>query len=328
MYNNRENEYLHIKLLKPLSAGQTYRLAFYARLLPSKSHNHHLQELIGVHFGEDLLDTHIPGDLYLHPQINLELPDSGRFEWFLLESDYIASGGEQYLTLGYFAATQSEELRRQAMREKSRVKIAKKEGSASDNSWLYLPPDEQKKYLKKAKKEKKKSQTFEKPEAELLNPYEAQNEINELYFHVRYYFDDFCLAPVLDDTTNCQSATPPETLKIGKNIELRNVFFETDRAELLSESIIQLKALARILRDHPQMKIEIRGFTDDRGDDSYNLDLSQRRADAVLQWLTGEGISSDRISSRGFGEANPIATNDTEAGRTRNRRVSFYIVNM
>ena len=151
MYNNRENEFLHIKLIDPLQEGVTYQLSVRARLMKAKCFNDHLQELIGVHFGKERLDTHIPGDLYLEPQLNLELPDSNRFEWFELSDAYTAAGGEEYLTIGYFAATQTEEMRRAEIIEQVPQVEDKSNESDADNSWLCLPPAEQKKYLKDQK---------------------------------------------------------------------------------------------------------------------------------------------------------------------------------
>jgi len=74
------------------------------------------------------------------------------------------------------------------------------------------------------------------------------------------------------------------------------------------------------------MIIEIRGYTDNVGEDAANQQLSQARAKAVFIWLTNQGIQSFRIAYKGFGETQPIASNDTEAGRKQNRRTEFYIV--
>jgi outer membrane protein OmpA-like peptidoglycan-associated protein len=339
MYNNRENEFLHVKLLEPLEKGISYELQFQARLMRAKCFNDQIQKLIGVHFGKKRLDTHIPGDLYLDPQINLQLPDSGRFEWFELKGIYIARGGEEYLTLGYFAATQTEEIRR----ADNEMKIPEIEEDSNktelDNSWLYLPPDEQKKYIKAQKKKSKKLKKgekstepipdFSKPEAAWQNFPEVGRDPNSLYFMVRYYFDDFCLARIdQSEEIDCAPSTPPVILEKGKSIALRNVFFETNEDKLLDESLVQLNALNRILQDYPDMIIELRGYTDDRGEDEYNLSLSQRRAESVKTWLLEHGVNESRIRAKGFGEKDPIETNTTEAGRTRNRRVEFFIVNM
>ncbi|MEM9052154.1 MAG: OmpA family protein [Bacteroidota bacterium] len=117
-------------------------------------------------------------------------------------------------------------------------------------------------------------------------------------------------------------------LEKGESITLRNVFFETSQSELLKESVVQLLALKRILEDNPSMKIELRGYTDNRGNDSYNMELSESRAKAVKVWLIEYGIEAQRLTSRGFGRKDPVESNETKAGRARNRRVEFFIVDM
>ncbi len=77
------------------------------------------------------------------------------------------------------------------------------------------------------------------------------------------------------------------------------------------------------LNENPSIKVELRGYSDNTGRASANLDLSQRRADAVKNWLVNKGIAPSRIKSIGFGEANPIADNRTEQGKRLNRRIEF-----
>lgn len=339
MYNNRENEFLHIKLLEPLQAGVVYQLQLQAQLMNAKCFNDQIQKLIGVHFGAKSLDTHIPGDLYLKPQLNLQLPDTNRFDWFELKGTYTARGGEEYLTIGYFAATQTEEIRQSKDLDFAAEERDTLEEPKADMSWLYLPPEEQKKYIKAQKKKSKKrtkgnansqaSPDFSKPETKWRNHPETGRDPNSLFFMVRYYFDDFCLAPIPEEgEIDCKPSTPPIILEKGRSIALRNVFFETDQAVLLDESIVQLNGLDRILLDYPDMTIELRGYTDDRGEEDYNLKLSRERAAAVKNWLTDQGHAEARINAKGFGEKDPLETNTTEAGRARNRRVEFYIVDM
>jgi outer membrane protein OmpA-like peptidoglycan-associated protein len=129
-------------------------------------------------------------------------------------------------------------------------------------------------------------------------------------------------------SAKCSEEKVPEKLEVGRSITLRNVFFETAESKLLDESVVQLTALKKIMIDYPKMEIELRGYTDDRGEKEYNLILSQSRAEAVQSWLEEEGIETSRLSSKGFGEKDAVDTNSTEAGRARNRRVEFYIVNM
>lgn len=111
-----------------------------------------------------------------------------------------------------------------------------------------------------------------------------------------------------------------------ESVVLENVFFETGSAQLLPASEPELQKLLYTLKMNQSMIIEIRGYTDNVGDEAMNQRLSQDRAKAVYSWLTGKGMPVTRISYKGFGETNPVATNDTEEGRKQNRRTEFYIV--
>jgi len=103
------------------------------------------------------------------------------------------------------------------------------------------------------------------------------------------------------------------------------VLFEYDKAELKPGAMRNLQPLISFLKEHPDRTLEIEGYTDSTGSDEYNQGLSQRRADAVRDFLIANGIAGDRIVARGYGEAYPVATNTTEAGRLQNRRVEVVI---
>ncbi len=103
--------------------------------------------------------------------------------------------------------------------------------------------------------------------------------------------------------------------------------FATDSAELLGGSDAVLAAVKRVLDEHPEIRrLRIEGHTDSTGEAAYNDDLSARRAAAVEAWLVGHGIAKERLESAGLGSKEPIDTNETEAGRAKNRRVVFRIV--
>ncbi|GAB4048439.1 OmpA family protein [Spirosoma litoris] len=115
-------------------------------------------------------------------------------------------------------------------------------------------------------------------------------------------------------------------IKPGAVIPLNNIFFDTGKAELRPESSPELDRLVTNLNEAPKMTIEVRGHTDNTGSNEINNKLSQDRADAVREYFISKGIEPDRIASKGLGESKPIATNDTEEGRQKNRRVEFVIV--
>jgi outer membrane protein OmpA-like peptidoglycan-associated protein len=111
----------------------------------------------------------------------------------------------------------------------------------------------------------------------------------------------------------------------GLVLTLGDVLFDTGKAELNSGSARKLDQLAQFLTEHPERRVQVDGFTDSIGTDSYNQDLSQRRADAVKSSLTGRGVDSSRIGSRGYGKGFPVANNTDSGGRQLNRRVEVVI---
>lgn len=117
-----------------------------------------------------------------------------------------------------------------------------------------------------------------------------------------------------------EEARPP------KAVVLRNIFFKTGSAELLPTSTNELQKLLTLLDDRPEMRIQINGHTDDVGSDEDNLQLSEARAKSVYDWLVSEEIPAERLSFKGFGESQPIDSNDTEEGRKNNRRTEFQIL--
>ncbi len=117
-----------------------------------------------------------------------------------------------------------------------------------------------------------------------------------------------------------QPQVPTEVIE-KLNFIARSVFFKFNSAQLHNDSRAQLDAIADIMRGYPSAEFIIEGHTDNVGSDAYNKTLSAKRAASVVSYLVGKGISSSNLSSIGYGEELPIATNDTEEGRQQNRRV-------
>ncbi|MDN5870215.1 MAG: OmpA family protein, partial [Nitrococcus sp.] len=99
-----------------------------------------------------------------------------------------------------------------------------------------------------------------------------------------------------------------------------------DSAELSAAADAPLDKLASFLREHPSYRVRVEGYTDSVGPMAYNQRLSERRAQSVADAMTARGIASGRMTVAGYGEANPVAPNNTAAGRARNRRVEFVIL--
>lgn len=113
----------------------------------------------------------------------------------------------------------------------------------------------------------------------------------------------------------------------GMVLTLGDVLFDTGRAQLKPGAMRTLDQLATFLRENPERTVEIEGYTDSTGSSDTNQGLSERRANAVKSALMDRGIAINRIAARGLGEMNPVASNDTAAGRQQNRRVEVVISN-
>lgn len=111
----------------------------------------------------------------------------------------------------------------------------------------------------------------------------------------------------------------------GLVLTLGDVLFETGKADLRPGALRNLYPLVTFLQKYPERRVVIEGHTDSVGSDAYNLDLSQRRADAVRDFLLQNGVHAAQMSTRGYGKASPVASNDTTEGRQHNRRVELII---
>jgi OmpA-OmpF porin, OOP family len=105
-----------------------------------------------------------------------------------------------------------------------------------------------------------------------------------------------------------------------------NLLFETNKDVIVESSFSSLDALAKVLRNNPRYKLYLEGHTDNVGEDAANMDLSKRRSASVKNYLVKKGVTADRITTDGFGETRPVASNDTDDGRHKNRRVEMTII--
>lgn len=110
------------------------------------------------------------------------------------------------------------------------------------------------------------------------------------------------------------------------NLLSKAIYFKTNSDQLKQESYEPLNKISEIMLEYPDSRFKIEGHTDSRGNDKYNLNLSKKRSKSVYSYLTKQNISSERLSSKGYGEVQPISTNDTETGRQQNRRVEINFI--
>lgn len=161
----------------------------------------------------------------------------------------------------------------------------------------------------------------------------------------RGLMDTPCKAPPKVDTAAPAAATPapvaepapaaalaPEPQEVAPvvapvpaphRIVLEGVNFDFDRATLRPEDSDVIDKDMATLKEWGDVKVEVAGHTDSVGSDRYNMDLSQRRANTVRNYLISKGIAADRLVAKAYGESQPIASNDTDEGRFKNRRVEL-----
>ncbi len=118
----------------------------------------------------------------------------------------------------------------------------------------------------------------------------------------------------------------PEPISVNSKMVLNNVFFDFDKDILKEESFVELDKVVKLMQQNPNLKIELSGHTDSKGDDKYNQVLSQKRAEAVVNYLIKNGIAATRLIAKGYGETQPVAANDTDANRALNRRTELKII--
>ncbi len=148
----------------------------------------------------------------------------------------------------------------------------------------------------------------------------SSNQDSEILIHSK----DFLPKKVFIKKEEDEKKVTLQKLELEKPLTIEEIYFETNQAYLKKESLDVLSSLVEIIHKNPSLKVEIRGHTDNTGSDSYNQKLSQRRADAVLDYLIKQGILPHRLKSLGFGKDKPVASNDTPEGRAKNRRTEFY----
>jgi outer membrane protein OmpA-like peptidoglycan-associated protein len=116
--------------------------------------------------------------------------------------------------------------------------------------------------------------------------------------------------------------------RVGNRIVLNmpsNITFPTDQAAVMPAFYPTLNSVALVMKKFNQTLIDVNGYTDSTGSEAHNNELSQRRAESVASYLAAQGVDGRRFSVNGYGEAQPIASNATEAGRAQNRRVEIYL---
>jgi OmpA-OmpF porin, OOP family len=280
-------EYLQVKLTEALKAGQTYTIQYYVSLSESSEY--------GIDRLGALLTSKQMDQKNMLPIVRngiVESPDSlffnSKTKWMAVRLSYTAKGGERFLIIGNFRQTRE---------------VHKK----------YMSYDRKKYYKQEG---------------------------------VYYFIDDVCVtANEEDGKSNCPcdsidllTLVQNDTNRVQQDslfelgLEEKRVFvlpslnFETDKSQIRPESFASLDSLAGWLNLNQEYFLRISGHTDVMGDVKHNDELSAARAQAVAEYLIGKGVDRERISFIGYGSEKPMADNETEAGRAKNRRVEFELI--
>lgn len=280
-------EFIMVQLTKPLVAGNKYYAEMWVNLADFCEYS---TSSIGMNFTPHLLHMDWQAiDLgYYKPQINSNLDTLiDRIDtWTKVSGTFTAKGDELALTIGNFH---------------------------SDSKIL-------------TKKTKRKF------------PFEDERTPKAQRPQIAYYFiDDVLVRPVdpkepiypedllvKKDTTSEEGYFGPAI--VGRKVILQNIYFEFDKSDFLPKSFTELDKLYRYLKENNRVKIQVDGHTDDVGDDEYNIKLAFQRAKAVTGYLKWKGINEFRLEYKGYGSRRPIVGNETEEGRSLNRRVEFTIL--
>jgi OOP family OmpA-OmpF porin len=131
---------------------------------------------------------------------------------------------------------------------------------------------------------------------------------------------------VPDDRDKCPNTPKGATVNAdGCWAYQGEIFFDVNSATVKSEAYPMLDEAATVLRNNPDLNVEIQGHTDNTGPAEYNLMLSQKRAESAMNYLVDKGVDPARLTAKGYGFEQPVASNDTKEGRAKNRRVEFRV---
>ncbi len=141
-----------------------------------------------------------------------------------------------------------------------------------------------------------------------------------------FYSDHFKLEKHYGKLDPLKKAIPLDPLSTGKMVVLNNIFYATDSYKLKESSTVELDKVLEFLELNQGVGVEISGHTDNTGSATYNLELSRKRAEEVVRYLTSRGIDPERLTAKGYGDTVPVADNATEEGRAMNRRTELKIL--
>jgi outer membrane protein OmpA-like peptidoglycan-associated protein len=144
-----------------------------------------------------------------------------------------------------------------------------------------------------------------------------------LEFPGDHYYQTIVVTKEMQQEVTANAAGLADQIQRSGHVAVYGIHFETAKATIQADSEAVLGEIVKLMQDNPGLKLRVEGHTDDRGAPAANQLLSEKRAQAVVAWLTAHGVSASRLTAQGFGQTKPIADNHTEDGQAKNRRVEL-----
>lgn len=306
-------EFISMRLQQPLEKGEVYCLSMWVSLAEISQYALHDLQMMPAR-AVDRIPSQVPVDdprlVFLSDRNH---PLDNREGWTQISALFIANGGEQFLTIGNFRENEDPGMVARAGGDLSDPRRPAKSSPAFKNSGYgeacYY-------YVDDVSLCRIDAPIADCPD-DLSPQIVADPDDPKLFVHAP-------LEPeTVGGTTDLDSLPAPPDWRAGDTLVLENFLFAFDARELAPEAKPVLDTLGAYLYRHPELRIAITGHTDDQGSETYNLQLSRARAEAVLAYLAQLGIAPTRLTATGVGEQQPLVPNDTEPHRAQNRRVEI-----
>lgn len=160
-----------------------------------------------------------------------------------------------------------------------------------------------------------------------LSPAEITAHKGDTWFQLSnrgsYYDQTIVIIKDLQQEVTADASALAKEINTSGHVAVYGIQFDTGKATIQPDSDKTLAQIVQLLMDNPDLKLRIEGYTDNVGQPAANQSLSEKRAQAVMSWLTMHGVAATRLAAKGLGAANPVADNATEDGRAKNRRVEL-----
>ena len=305
-----DRKFIQAPLICPLVSGEEYAFSAYIKT------DYYRIDHIGILFRDSLFFAKKNDALQeSKPSLLLSIPpDFPADQWLRLEGRFVAQGGERFIIIGNFETDEQTNLspiNPKALKKRFRGYYPAKQVRYSIDQLSLSAVQAQNNCDLNKNLEAIRKQNYRHSRAPKAAPPKILEPVVEQVIVLP-------IEPVIKE--------PELKLKKGHSLVLKNVNFEFGTAVLLPSSFEELKAIAQTLIHQPQLQILIKGHTDHIGDASHNQILSKERAKTVYTFLVRKGIDRNRMDYKGYGEIQPIASNEKEEGRQINRRVEIEVL--